>query len=119
MLCCCLATFSPLPPLHPQGEQQESRKRSLHPADRIMYAFGQLVFSSTRARLATFAYLAVLHLLVFSSLMHMTGHSSHALYSHHAAVLEHGRHNAMDALHGTLHGEATPAAAVSADPRLP
>ena len=71
-----------------QGQQKERQKQAMGPVDRAMYMFGQLVFGSQSARLFTFFYLAAMHLLVFSSLMRMTHHSSHALYEHQQGVLD-------------------------------
>lgn len=69
-----------------------------------MYLFGQLVFGSQSARLFAFCYLSIMHLLVFTSLMRMTHHSSHALYSHSQAILD-NRHD----LTATMHHEDVPA----------
>jgi hypothetical protein len=47
-----------------------------------MFMFAQLVFGNQSARLFTFVYLSVIHLLVFSLLLRMTHHSSNQLYAH-------------------------------------
>jgi hypothetical protein len=51
------------------------------------------------ARLGTFVYLVILHLLVVGSLMRMTHHSSQALYGHQQAILDNSRHDFTAALH--------------------
>lgn len=60
--------------------------------------FGQLVFSNQSARLVTFLYLAAMHLLVFTSLVRMTHHSSHSIYQHQQALLD-NRHSATATMH--------------------
>ena len=47
-----------------------------------MFMFAQLVFGNQSARLFTFVYLSVIHLLVFMLLLRMTHHSSNQLYEH-------------------------------------
>jgi hypothetical protein len=80
------------------------------------------------ARLGTFVYLVILHLLVVGSLMRMTHHSSQALYGHQQAILDHSRHDFTAALHHEGPSVATAAAQAVAgmvkgagekDPRLP
>lgn len=42
----------------------------------------QLVYGNSAARMFAFVYLALMHMLVFTSLMRMTHHSSQQLYTH-------------------------------------
>ncbi len=77
----------PASPL-PQGQQRERQKLAMGAVDKAMYMFGQLVFGSQPARMFTFFYITVMHLLVFLSLMRMTHHSSGQLYEHQQGMLE-------------------------------
>lgn len=81
-----------------QGQQRERQRSNLHFADKLMYMFGQLVFGSQGARLGTFLYLVVMHLLVVGSLMRMTHHSSSQLYEHQQIILD-GRHDVTALMH--------------------
>lgn len=102
-----------------QGQQKERQKKQLGVVDKMMYTFGQLVFGNQSARLFTFGYIAVLHLLVVASLMRMTHHSSGALYQHQQDVLD-SRHDVTAALHHEVPlGDAAEASGSGADPRLP
>ena len=92
LACCCHC------PTGLQGQQKEAEKKRMGMADKAMYVFGQLVFGSQPARLATFTYLLFLHLLVFACLMRMTHHSSGQLYEHTQAVMD-NRHDVTAALH--------------------
>ena len=47
-----------------------------------MFGLSQLVYGNSAARLFAFFYLALMHGLVFASLLRMTHASSQALYSH-------------------------------------
>ncbi len=101
-----------------QGEQRERQKSQLHFADKLMYMFGQLVFGSTHARLGTFAYLVIMHLLVVGSLLRMTHHGSGALYAHTQHMLD-SRHDVMSSMHHDAAHGAAAAAAGGHDSRLP
>ncbi|MEW5305958.1 MAG: hypothetical protein WDW36_008467 [Sanguina aurantia] len=81
-----------------QGQQKDKQRKTMNVPDKVMYMFGQLVFSSQSARLFTFLYLAAMHLLVFTSLVRMTHHSSHSIYQHQQALLD-NRHSATATMH--------------------
>lgn len=95
-----------------QGQQKERSRRAMSLPDRAMYSVAQLVFGSPVTRAAVFAYLLLLHLLVFAALTRMTHHGSGALFAHHQAILDAGRHHLTQA----MHGEPLPGAALA--PRL-
>ncbi|KAL6758283.1 CASP C terminal-domain-containing protein [Haematococcus lacustris] len=97
-----------------QGEQRDKQRSKLHVADQLMFMFGQLVFGSQGARLGTFAYLVVLHLLVVGSLMRMTHQSSAALFDHQQVILDQ-RHD----LAAMMHHEGPAGAAGTSTLRLP
>ncbi|GFH24596.1 CASP_C domain-containing protein [Haematococcus lacustris] len=96
------------------GEQRDKQRSKLHVADQLMFMFGQLVFGSQGARLGTFAYLVVLHLLVVGSLMRMTHQSSAALFDHQQVILDQ-RHD----LAAMMHHEGPAGAAGTSTLRLP
>lgn len=68
-------------------------------ADKAMYGVGQLVFQSPLARLIAFVYLVGLHLLVFSTLTHMSHRTTAHLMDHHEALLDEHRHNLNQMMH--------------------
>jgi hypothetical protein len=85
-------------------------------ADKAMYSVGSLVYRSGSARLLTFAYLVVLHLLVFGSLTHMTHRTSDHIMDHHELLLQ-NRHDLTSMMHhdgATLPSSSTAAAAAAA-----
>jgi hypothetical protein len=81
-----------------QGQQRQQKKNQMGVADKAMYSMGNMVFQSPAARLVALCYLVLLHLLVFSSLTHMTHHSSQHIMDHHELLLEH-RHDLTSMLH--------------------
>eukprot|EP00798_Chlamydomonas_sp_ICE-L_P017047 gene17047-23340_t len=96
-----------------QGKQRETQKSTMSYVDRAMYMFGQLVYGNKSARLFTFLYLSVLHVLVVTSLMRLSHHTSSQLYAHQHTIPEHGRHDmAATMLHENVPG-------IGADARLP
>ncbi len=68
-------------------------------ADKAMYSVGQLVYQSPLARMVALGYLVILHLLVFSTLTHMSHRSSAHLMDHHAALLDEHRHDLTSMMH--------------------
>ncbi|GIL82817.1 hypothetical protein Vretimale_8189 [Volvox reticuliferus] len=86
-------------------QQKERQKSAMGLVDRAMYMLSQLVYGNSAARMFAFLYLALMHALVFVSLMRMTHHSSHQLYSHTQAVLN-DRHDTTAAMqHELIHGD--------------
>ncbi|GIL55034.1 hypothetical protein Vafri_10686 [Volvox africanus] len=86
-------------------QQKERQKSAMGLVDRAMYMLSQLVYGNSAARMFAFMYLALMHALVFASLMRMTHHSSHQLYSHTQTVLQ-DRHDATAAMqHEVIHGD--------------
>lgn len=79
-------------------QQKERQKTSMGFADKAMFMFAQLVFGNQSARLFTFVYLSIIHLLVFSLLLRMTHHSSNQLYEHQQTVLD-NRHQVTVTMH--------------------
>ncbi|KAG2424376.1 hypothetical protein HXX76_014585 [Chlamydomonas incerta] len=77
-----------------------------------MYGLSQLVYGNSAARLFAFFYLALMHGLVFVSMLRMTHTSSAALYSHTQAVLD-NRHDTTAAMH---HEQLDPVAAAAVNP---
>jgi len=83
-----------------QGQQRERQRRAMAAPDRAMYALATLVAGSRASRLFIFAYLAALHVLVFSSMARMASASSTALTAHTESVLLGSRSDATAAMHG-------------------
>lgn len=83
-------------------------------ADKAMYSVGSLVYQSSTARLLTFGYLVLLHLLVFGSLTHMTHRTSGHIMDHHELLLQHGRHDLTRLMHHDGGSTAVAAAAAAA-----
>jgi homeobox protein cut-like len=83
-----------------QGQQRERQRRALAAPDRAMYALATLVAGSRASRLFIFAYLAALHVLVFSTMARMASASSTALTAHTESVLLGSRNDATAAMHG-------------------
>jgi hypothetical protein len=81
-----------------QGQQREQKRKQMSVADKAMYSVGSLVYQSGAARLLTFAYLVVLHLLVFGSLTHMTHHTSDHIMDHQEVLLQ-NRHDLTSMMH--------------------
>ncbi|PNH04179.1 Protein CASP [Tetrabaena socialis] len=81
-----------------KDQQKERQKSSMGLVDKAMYMLSQLVYGNSAARLFAFVYLALMHALVFASLMRMTHHSSNQLYAHTQAVLD-NRHDTTAAMH--------------------
>ncbi|GFR50386.1 hypothetical protein Agub_g12601 [Astrephomene gubernaculifera] len=80
-------------------QQKERQKTAMGFVDKAMYMLSQLVYGNSAARMFAFVYLALMHALVFVSMMRMTHHSSHQLYSHTQSVLGDARHDATAAMH--------------------
>jgi hypothetical protein len=81
-----------------QGQQREQKRKQMSVADKAMYSVGSLVYQSGAARLLTFGYLVVLHLLVFGSLTHMTHHTSDHIMDHQELLLQ-NRHDLTSMMH--------------------
>uniref|UniRef100_A0A383WP23 Protein CASP n=1 Tax=Tetradesmus obliquus TaxID=3088 RepID=A0A383WP23_TETOB len=103
-----------------QGQQREQKRRQMSVADKAMYSVGSLVYQSGAARLLTFAYLVVLHLLVFGSLTHMTHRTSDHIMDHHELLLQ-NRHDLTSMMHhdGTALPGGSSAAAAAAGSQSP
>ncbi|KAG2424374.1 hypothetical protein HXX76_014583 [Chlamydomonas incerta] len=93
-------------------QQKERQKSAMGLVDKAMYGLSQLVYGNSAARLFAFFYLALMHGLVFVSMLRMTHTSSAALYSHTQAVLD-NRHDTTAAMH---HEQLDPVAAAAVNP---
>jgi hypothetical protein len=83
-------------------------------ADKAMYSLGSLVYQSQAARMLTFGYLCVMHLLVFMSLTHATHRTSAHIMDHHDAILSSSRHDLTAAMHAGFPAAAAAAGAAGA-----
>ncbi|GLC41611.1 hypothetical protein PLESTF_000273100 [Pleodorina starrii] len=82
-------------------QQKERQKSAMGFVDKAMFMLSQLVYGNSAARMFAFVYLALMHALVFASLMRMTHNSSHQLYSHTQAILD-DRHDTTAAMQHEL-----------------
>jgi hypothetical protein len=96
-----------------QGQQREQKRKQMTVADKAMYSVGSLVYQSGAARLLTFAYLVVLHLLVFGSLSRMTHHTSDHIMDHQELLLQ-NRHDLTSMMHHDSAGVGSSSSSVAA-----